>query len=142
MKPSMRLDKYVLTYFINAGQPGEGQDSTLLRMKSEVPLRRIVALFHRYRRLMLALLGLVLLESALGVVAPFLLRAILDRGLPDRNAGLVTVLALGMIGSSVASGALGVTTSQLAQMVGQRVMHDLRVGVYAHLQRMSLGFFT
>jgi ATP-binding cassette, subfamily B, bacterial len=111
-------------------------------MKSGVPLGRIVHLFHRYRRLMAGLLALVLLESALGVVAPFLLRAILDRALPARDAGLVTVLALGMVASSVASGALGVTTNRLAQMIGQRVMHDLRVSVYAHLQRMSLGFFT
>src|SRR5438067_12930058 len=111
-------------------------------MKPGVPLGRIVRLFHRYRRLMAGLLALVVLASALGVVAPFLLRAILDRALPARDAGLVTVLALGMIASSVTAGVLAVTTNRLAQVVGQRVMHDLRVDVYTHLQRMSLGFFT
>ncbi len=111
-------------------------------MKSTVPLRRIGGLFHPYRRLMVGLLFLVLVQSAVGVAAPFFLRAILDRALPARDAGLVSVLALGMIGSSVAAGVLGVTTNQLANVVGQRVMHDLRVGVYGHLQRMSLAFFT
>src|SRR5205814_959798 len=95
-------------------------------MKPGVPLGRIVRLFHRYRRLMAGLLALVVLASALGVVAPFLLRAILDRALPARDAGLVTVLALGMIASSVTAGVLAVTTNRLAQVVGQRVMHDLR----------------
>src|SRR5947207_3854417 len=47
-----------------------------------------------------------------------------------------------MIASSVTAGVLAVTTNRLAQVVGQRVMHDLRVDVYTHLQRMSLGFFT
>ena len=111
-------------------------------MKLPVPLRRIGGLFHPYRRLMVGLLFLVLVQSAVGVAAPFFLRAILDRALPARDAGLVSVLALGMIGSSVAAGVLGVTTNQLANVVGQRVMHDLRVGVYGHLQRMSLAFFT
>jgi ATP-binding cassette subfamily B protein len=38
--------------------------------------------------------------------------------------------------------ALGVACTWLANLIGQRVMHDLRVGVYTHLQRMSLRFFT
>src|SRR5947207_595895 len=112
-------------------------------MKSpEVPLRRLVALFRPYRWFMVGLLGLVVVQAAAGVAAPFFLRAILDRALPARHAGLVSLLALGMIGSAVVAGALSVWTNQLAQVVGQRVMHDLRVGVYAHLQRMSLAFFT
>jgi len=108
----------------------------------KVPLRRVAGLFRRYRWLMAGLLTLVVGQGVLGVVAPFLLRAIIDRGLPARDAVLITWLALGMIGSSVASGVLGVYASQLSNVVGQRVMHDLRVAVYSHLQRMSLAFFT
>jgi ATP-binding cassette subfamily B protein len=108
----------------------------------KVPLRRIAALFRPHRRLLVLLVGLVVVQSALGVVAPFLLRAIIDRGLPERNAFLITWLALGMIASSVGSGALGVFTGQLSNVIGQRLMHDLRVRVYGHLQRMSLAFFT
>src|SRR5215212_7602002 len=47
-----------------------------------------------------------------------------------------------MIVISVATGALGVAQTLLSNMVGQRVMHDLRAAVYRHLQRMSLAFFT
>ncbi len=102
----------------------------------------VVALFRPYRWAMVGLLGLVVVQAGAGVAAPFFLRAILDHALPARDAGLVSLLALGMIGSAVAAGSLSVWTNQLAQVVGQRVMHDLRVGVYAHLQRMSLAFFT
>jgi ABC-type bacteriocin/lantibiotic exporter with double-glycine peptidase domain len=72
-----------------------------------VPLRRIASLFRPYRRLVAGLLVLVVGQGALGVVAPFLLRAIIDRGLPHHDALLITWLALGMIGSSVAAGVLG-----------------------------------
>jgi ATP-binding cassette subfamily B protein len=108
----------------------------------KVSLRRIAALFRPHRWLLVLLVVLVVAQAALGVVAPFLLRAIIDRGLPERNAVLITWLALGMIVSSVGSGALGVTTGQLSNVIGQRIMHDLRVSVYGHLQRMSLAFFT
>ena len=37
---------------------------------------------------------------------------------------------------------IGVAQTWISNQVGQRVMHDLRAAVYAHLQRMSLAFFT
>jgi ATP-binding cassette subfamily B protein len=107
-----------------------------------VPIRRIVALFGPHRWLMSGLLCIVVVRSVVGVISPFLLRAILDRGLPERNLGLISVLALGMIAAAVATSALGVWTTQLASVIGQRVMHELRVAVYGHLQRLSLSFFT
>src|SRR3712207_3615525 len=47
-----------------------------------------------------------------------------------------------MIGVSIATGVIGVGQTWLSNLVGQRVMHDLRSAVYRHLQRMSLAFFT
>jgi ATP-binding cassette subfamily B protein len=48
----------------------------------------------------------------------------------------------GMIAISVATGVLGVAQTWLSNVVGQKVMHDLRAQVYRHLQRLSLAFFT
>ena len=47
-----------------------------------------------------------------------------------------------MIAVAVATGVLGVGQTWLSNLVGQRVMHDLRAQVYRHLQRLSLAFFT
>jgi ATP-binding cassette subfamily B protein len=107
-----------------------------------VPLRRIAGLFRPYRAMMAALLALVLVRSIVGVISPFLLREILDRGLPQRDIGLISELAIGMIAASAGASALGVWTGQLATVIGQHVMHDLRVSEYRHFQRMSLRFFT
>jgi ATP-binding cassette, subfamily B, bacterial len=105
-------------------------------------LRRIARLFHPYRGRLSTVLALILLSAGLGVVSPFLLRGILDTAIPERDTTLLTALVLGMIAISVATGALGVAQTWLSNVVGQRVMHDLRVAVYRHLQRMSLAFFT
>ncbi|GHF62940.1 ATP-binding cassette subfamily B protein [Amycolatopsis bartoniae] len=107
-----------------------------------VPLRRIVALFRPYRWAMAGLLGLIVVQAGLGVASPFFLRAILDSALPRRDTVLLTLLAAAMIACSLGSGAMSVTTTGVANTIGQRVMNDLRVGVYGHLQRMSLAFFT
>src|SRR4051812_14362020 len=76
------------------------------------------------------------------MVSPFLLRAILDHAIPERDTQLLTALVAGMIAISICTGALGVAQTWLSNLVGQRVMHDLRAAVYRHLQRLSLAFFT
>src|ERR671934_805484 len=107
-----------------------------------VPLRRIARLFRHYRGRLTVLLGLIVLSAGIGVVSPFLLRAVLDTAIPQRDTALLSLLVLGMVASSVLSGSIGVVQTWLSNTVGQRVMHDLRSAVYGHLQRMSLSFFT
>jgi ATP-binding cassette, subfamily B, bacterial len=105
-------------------------------------LRRIAHLFQPYRMRLSAVLGLIVVSAALGMASPFLLREVLDKAIPRGNTTLLTWLVLGMIGVSVATGVLGVAQTWLSNVVGQRVMHDLRTAVYRHLQRLSLAFFT
>ena len=107
-----------------------------------VPIRRIAALFRPHLGRLTGLFALIVVQACLGVASPFFLRAILDTALPRRDAVLVSVLASGMIVAAVSSAALGVATTRLSGDIGQRVMHEIRVSVYGHLQRMSLAFFT
>ncbi|MFD9790043.1 ABC transporter ATP-binding protein [Streptomyces sp. NPDC059070] len=104
--------------------------------------RRILRLFRPYRG-RLAVVGLLVAASSLvSVASPFLLREILDVAVPQGRTGLLSLLALGMIATAVVSGVFGVLQTLISTTVGQRVMHDLRTGVYAQLQRMPLAFFT
>ncbi|MFJ2115037.1 ABC transporter ATP-binding protein [Streptomyces sp. NPDC087850] len=105
-------------------------------------LRRILALFRPYRS-RLAVVGLLVGASSLVTVAsPFMLREILDTAIPQGRTGLLTLLALGMILTAVVNSVFGVLQTLISTTVGQRVMHDLRTGVYTQLQRMPLAFFT
>ncbi len=104
--------------------------------------RRVTALFTPYRARLFAVLGLIVVSASLGVVSPFLLRDVLDTAIPENRDGLLIALVAGMIAISIATGVLGVLQTYLSNLVGQRVMHDLRAQVYRHLQRLSLAFFT
>jgi ATP-binding cassette, subfamily B, bacterial len=112
-------------------------------------LRRIVQLFKPYKRRLAATGGLILFSSAIGVIPPFLLRAVLDTAIQVDSSGQATVdmhllvlLVAGMVAIPVVSGAVMVYQTLLSNLVGQAVMHDLRTAVYRHLQRLSLAFFT
>ncbi|MGH3022453.1 MAG: ABC transporter ATP-binding protein [Gaiellaceae bacterium] len=105
-------------------------------------LRRVARLFRAYRRRLAAVLALIFASALLGIVSPFLIRDIFDEALPEDDNRLLTLLVLGLIGIAVVTGVLGVAQTWLSNVVGQRVMHDLRAAVYRHLQRLSLAFFT
>jgi len=107
-----------------------------------VALRRVGALFVPYRTRLGGLLALIFLSAGLGVISPFLLRGVLDTAIPEKDTKLLTLLVAGMIVLSILTSVIGVAQTWISNQVGQRVMHDLRAAVYAHLQRMSLAFFT
>jgi ATP-binding cassette, subfamily B, bacterial len=105
-------------------------------------LRRVFALFGPYRWRLGAVLGLIGISALLSIVSPFLVRDVFDEALPKNDDRLLTILVLGLIAIAVFTSVLGVFQTWLSNLVGQRVMHDLRAQVYRHLQRLSLAFFT
>ena len=130
------------------GRTGDGRHRPPRELRPEdipstpVSLRRIARLFRPYRPRLSVLLGLIFLAAALGVVNPFLIRGVLDTAIPRHDTTLLSELVGGMIVLSVIGSVIGVAQTWISNQVGQRVMHDLRAAVYAHLQRMSLAFFT
>ncbi len=105
-------------------------------------VRRVLRLFARYRLRLSSVIGLIVFSAGLSMISPFLLRAVLDTALPRRDGALLTELVAGMIAIAVATAAISVWQTYISNVIGQRVMHDLRAAVYRHLQRMSLAFFT
>jgi ATP-binding cassette, subfamily B, bacterial len=111
-------------------------------VKTSSDTARIAQLFRPYRARLSSVLALIGLSAGLSMISPFLLREVLDEAIPERDTTLLTWLVAGMVAISIATGALGVAQTWLSNLVGQRVMHDLRAAVYRHLQRLSLAFFT
>jgi ATP-binding cassette subfamily B protein len=107
-----------------------------------VSLRRIGRLFIPYRVRLGLLLALIVLGSILSVASPFLLREAINKGIIKHDLTLLSWLVGGMIALAIINGVISVAQTWISNQVGQRVMHDLRAAVFAHLQRMSLAFFT
>lgn len=112
------------------------------RKQLPVSLWRIARLFAPYRARLAVVFTLIVMASIAGLIAPFLLREILDVALPQARVRLLSVLAGGMLAVTVALSVISVFQSYLSLTVGQQIMNDLRNAVYVHLQRMSLAFFT
>jgi ATP-binding cassette, subfamily B, bacterial len=133
---------------LGRGGSGEGPHGQPPELRPEdipdqpVSLRRIARLFIPYRLRLARLLALIFLGSILSVASPFLLREAINKGIVGHDLTLLTWMVAGMIALAIINGVISVAQTWISNQVGQRVMHDLRAAVYAHLQRMSLAFFT
>ncbi|HEY3611746.1 MAG TPA: ABC transporter ATP-binding protein [Pseudonocardiaceae bacterium] len=108
----------------------------------EVSLRRIGRLFLPYRWPLSIVTVIIVASSVVGLASPFLLRAVIDTALPDKNVRLLVLLVAGMVAVAALTSALGVVQTWLSTKVGQQLMHGLRTSVFGHLQRQSIAFFT
>ncbi len=105
-------------------------------------LRRVWSYGRPYLPALIGILGTILIISGLGVVPAMLIRTLLDEALPDKNVAQLTWLGLGMILVPLISALVGVAQRWWSSRVGEGIIFDLRRQLFAHLQRMSLRFFT
>ncbi len=118
-------------------------DRSVARQKlARETVRRVVGFARPHRRLIAIFLGLVVVDASMVVVTPLLVRRIIDDGILKDNSGLVTLLALAMAGVAILSALLTLGQGYLSSRVGEGLIYDLRTQVFAHVQRMSLAFFT
>ncbi len=118
-------------------------------------IRRVVATFRPYRRRVTVVALLIVITAALGVVNPLLIVAVFNNALfgnpagsnscggqPCPNLPLLYVYVALMIAVPIITSIIGIGQTYLANIVGLRVMQDLRNSLYSHLQFMPLRFFT
>ena len=130
----------------NHKPPGINSDIPGLPTSSRPLIPRTVRLFQPYQFQVVSVIVLILLTASIGVINPLLVKTVFDSALfpstGNPNMNLLWVLAAIMSSIAILNGLMGVLQTYMTNHVGQSVMRDLRDDVYAHLQGMSLGFFT
>ncbi|CAN5331364.1 ABC transporter ATP-binding protein [soil metagenome] len=105
-------------------------------------LRRVVGFAGPHRRLISIFLALTVVDASMVVVTPLLVKRLVDDGILKQNSSLVTGIAFAIAGVAVLSALLAVASGYLSSRIGESLIYDLRTTVFAHVQRMSLAFFT
>ncbi|MFQ5923000.1 MAG: ABC transporter ATP-binding protein [Anaerolineales bacterium] len=105
-------------------------------------LRRVARFARPYWRWVTLTLVTIIGISLLSLVRPLLIRNLIDVAIPEKDVARLSLLALAMIAVPIINGLLGVAQRYASATVGEGLIFDLRSDVYAHLQRMSLRFYT
>jgi ATP-binding cassette subfamily B multidrug efflux pump len=104
-------------------------------------MRRLLVYLRPYRGLLFGAIAVLLAEAVLALAGPLFTREVIDVALPARDDGLVIRLALLLAATLVIQFTLEYAGTILTSLLGQRVMRDLRMQIFTHLQRLSIPFF-
>jgi ATP-binding cassette subfamily B multidrug efflux pump len=104
-------------------------------------MRRLLFYLRPYRALLAGAIAVLLAGALLALAGPLFTRKVIDVALPARDTGLVMRLALLLAAALLIQFALEYAGTMLTSLLGQRVMRDLRVQIFTHLQRLSIPFF-
>ncbi len=93
-------------------------------------------------RPLLGALALVVVETGASLVGPVLTQIGIDDGIADGDVGVLVAVGVAYLAAIVLSVATGAVRIAWTGRVGERLMLALRVRVFSHLQRLSVGWYT
>jgi ATP-binding cassette subfamily B multidrug efflux pump len=104
-------------------------------------MRRLLGYLRPYRWLAAGAVLLLLVQSGLALIGPRLTERALDVAIPHRDLGLLSLLAGLYLATLLLELVVEYGGTLLTSFVGQRVMYDLRMEIFGHLQRLSVSYF-
>lgn len=104
--------------------------------------RRVLGYATPYKKRIAVFLAFVVLDSALIVATPLILKAIVDRGVAHSDTSLVVWLGVAAAAVAVVQAVLSVLQRWLSASLGEDLILDLRRQVFRHVLRQPIAFFT
>ncbi len=118
----------------------DDQDTPATRYDATL-LRRLLRYLRPYRWLAAGAVLLLLVQSVLALIGPRLTERALDVAIPRMDVGLLSLLAGLYLATLLFELVVEYGGAVLTAFVGQRVMYDLRMEIFGHLQRLSVTYF-
>ena len=104
-------------------------------------MRRLLGYLRPYRLQVAIALVAIIAASVLQLAQPWLMKVAIDRYIATGDLRGLDRIALAFLAILLGSFALEYVQTWILQMTGQRIMYDLRMQIYEHLQRLDLKFF-
>jgi ATP-binding cassette subfamily B protein len=105
-------------------------------------LARLFTFLMPYKWVALLGLALTLLMTGAQLAPPYLAKVLIDDVIGKRNADLLAVVVGLLISAHVGRALISMVRSYVMQWLGNRVLFDLRVRVYHHLQLLTLTYYN
>jgi ATP-binding cassette subfamily B protein len=121
--------------------PGDSEAVKGKRLQGQ-SLRRAWQFAQPYRRTIWLFLATIVAAALIELVPPFAFRRILDVAIPAKDRGGITLLASAVVGAALLDAGLAIVQRWCSARIGEGLIYDLRVALFAKVQRMPVAFFT
>jgi ATP-binding cassette subfamily B protein len=106
-------------------------------------VRWLLGLLRPYRLQVAAMFAALIVATAATLAPPYLAgEAVSEIGRPDPSLGSLNAIVGAFVVAALLFWAASFAQTYLVGWVGQRALQDLRQRIFAHVQEMSIGFFT
>ncbi|HEY2200900.1 MAG TPA: ABC transporter transmembrane domain-containing protein, partial [Solirubrobacteraceae bacterium] len=104
-------------------------------------LRGLLRLIGPYRTRAIATLVALILGTGASLAPPLLAKAAIDDGINRHDTNTLVIVVIAFLLSAVIVWAMTYAQTFLVGWVGQRVLSDLRIRIFTHLQTLPIGFY-
>ena len=104
-------------------------------------MRRLLTYLRPYRGQVIVAVVAIIGHSALDLAPPYLTKVVIDRYIPAGDLGGLGSIAVLYLAALVASFLLEYLQTWTMQVIGQKIMFDLRTQLVSHLHRLDLRFY-
>ncbi|HEY3248296.1 MAG TPA: ABC transporter ATP-binding protein [bacterium] len=105
-------------------------------------MRRLLTYLRPYRPAVVISIALLLVAAVADLAGPYFVKVAIDRYVSGGDmSGLARISALFLL-TLIAGAGIRYAQNYITQIVGQKVMYDLRMQMFAHLQGLSVSFFS
>ncbi len=105
-------------------------------------LRGLAELLAPYRWRVLAMLATLVAATAAALAPAPLAKLAIDNGIEHHDVGTLDLIVVAFLASAVVYAVCYYAQTYLVGWVGQRALQDLRLKLFAHLQHLSIGFYS
>jgi hypothetical protein len=104
-------------------------------------MRRLITYLRPYKPQVALATAAIIGHSALELAPPYLVKLVIDRYIPARDFNGLSLVAALYLATLAGSFVLDYAQTWVLQFTGQRIMFDMRMQIYEHLQRLDLKFY-
>ena len=105
-------------------------------------LRGLLELLRPYRGRVVLLLICLPIATAAALAPPYLLGRAIDDGIRGGSTRALSIIVILFVASALIAWVATYAQTYLVNWVGQHALQDLRTRIFAHLQRLSIGFYS
>ncbi|HET7417945.1 MAG TPA: ABC transporter ATP-binding protein [Solirubrobacterales bacterium] len=105
-------------------------------------VRWMLGLLRPYRGRLILMFVALLLETGAALAPPYLAGAAIDKGISAGDVGALNLIVAAFVLAAIVYAVATYWETYLVGWIGTRALQDLRERIFAHLQSMSIGFFT
>jgi ABC-type multidrug transport system fused ATPase/permease subunit len=102
----------------------------------------LIELLRPYRLRVALMFVALLLATAAGLAPPYLAGKAIDSGIKTKDIGALDLIVVAFVGSALVTWGASYAQTYLVNWVGERALQDLRIKLFSHMERLSIGFYS